>query len=71
MTLAAFYDQIATISPTKQRYKDAQAAQRLGDLLLRGVAAPTAIANVESRRDLKDALTLSGQLTAFESITGP
>lgn len=70
MTLAAFYALIPGLA-RRYRYKVAQAAYQLGDLLARGVVVGTAITAVEARRDLKDALTLSGQLAAFESITGP
>ena len=70
MTLAAFYALLPAIA-NRHRFRCAQAAYRLGDLLSRGVAAATAIPIVTARRDLNDALTLAGLNDEFATITGP
>jgi hypothetical protein len=70
MTLAAFYALLAAL-PNRFRYKDAAAAYQLGVLLNAGVAAATATGMVTQRRDLFNALVLSGMKANFDSITGP
>lgn len=70
MTLAAFYALVQALVG-KPRYKCAAAAQRLGDLMLRGMVPATAIANVMARKDLNDALLLAGLNDEFLTITGP
>jgi hypothetical protein len=71
MTLAQFYALVLALTPSRNRWRSAQAAYRLGDLLARGLAVGTAITAVTARRDLNDALTLAGLNDEFATITGP